>query len=162
MSSPLGTACVAGFGGGTNGISLYTPSNQFTYQLSTTSANTADSVTLGWGAAYSGPSGSYTGSLKAQLWAVTQSYSGGAIYGYILGDFPPNFSGIGAHSSSQINGGNHSINTITSSTVDVNPPPGQYCLVIVLSQYTPGSCSPNPNGYCSVDWLQFNPAVIFK
>jgi len=162
-------SCVGGSGGGTNGIRLYNPSNYFSVALSTTSANALDSVTAGWGAAYSGATGTYTGSLAATVWAVTSSYSGGTVAGTFLGNFVPNFIGSGAHSSSQIAGGGYSINTIVSSASQINPPAGQYCLVLTLEEYAPGQCvaAPNSNltgltGYCVVDWLQFNNTVIFQ
>jgi hypothetical protein len=155
-------SCVGGNGSGTNGIRLYTPNNVFTEQLSTTTANAPDITTLGWGAAYTGMiEGAYTGSLAATLWAVSSSYSGGTIYGTVLGTFIPNFTGTGAYSSSQIASGGYSINTIVSSASNYNPSAGQYCLVITLEQYSPGACSPNPNGYCTVDWLQFSSPVTF-
>jgi len=155
-------SCVGGFGGGANGIQLYDPTNWFTYALSTTSASALDSVTAGWGAKYTGPAGAYTGSLAATLWAVSSSYSGGTIYGTELGTFTPNFTGAGAHSSTQIAAGGYSITTITSSASMHNPPAGQYCVVLTLEQYMPNQCTPNPNGYCIVDWLQFSGTAIFQ
>lgn len=156
-------SCAGGNGNGTNGIRLYNPSNFFTYQLSTTIANAPDIAMLGWGAAYTGTLyGAYTGSLLANLWAVSSSYSGGAIYGHVLGDFNPNFTGAGAYSSSQLLSGGYSTNTIVSSSSKYNPPAGQYCLVITLSHYEPGMCTPSPNGYCIVDWLQFSGPVNFN
>jgi hypothetical protein len=156
-------ACPTGIGGGTNGVKLYNPSNWFTYALSTTSASVADTATVGWGAEYTGTVyGAYTGSLQATLWAVSSSYSGGTITGDLLGTFSPDFQGTGAYSTSQIASSGYSINTITSSTSSVNPSAGQYCLVLALEQYMPGQCTPNPNGYCIVDWMQFSGAVIFK
>jgi hypothetical protein len=155
-------SCAGGNGSGTNGIRLYDPANIFSYQLSTTTANAPDISTLGWGAAYTGSlEGAYTGSLFAELWAVSSSYSGGLISGTILGSFIPNFTGSGAYSSSQIASGGYSTNTIVSSSSNYNPTAGQRCLVITLLQYAPGQCSPNPNGYCIVDWLQFNAPVTF-
>lgn len=155
-------SCPERFGQGTDGVSLYTPNNQFTYKLSGTSAYGLDLVTVGWGAANSGQYYSYTGSLAATLWAVSSSYSGGYISGNILGNFVPNFTGPGAYSSRQIWGYNYSTNTIVSSSASYNPAPGQYCLVLTLEQYLPGQCTPNPNGYCIVDWLQFGGPVTFR
>jgi hypothetical protein len=155
-------ACGSGNGTGYQGIHLYNPSNWFTESLSTTTAGALDSVTLGWGAEYLGNAqGAYTGSLAATLWAVSSSYSGGAIYGTTLGTFTPNFTGGGAYSSTQIASGGYSTNTISSSTFNYNPVAGQYCLVITLEEYLPGQCTPNPNGYCVVDWLQFSSPVSF-
>ncbi len=153
-------SCISGNGSGTNGIHLYNPSNWFTYQLSTTTANVLDTATLGWGAAYTGTTGAYTGSLLASLWAVSSSYSGGTINGIVLGNFSPNFTGAGAYSSSQIWAGGYSTNTIVSSASNYNPSAGQYCLVVILEQYMPVTCS-SQNGYCIVDWLQFNAPVTF-
>lgn len=162
-TSDGGTALTCGFGngGGTNGVSLYTPNNLFTYKLSTTTANALDIATVTWGAANSGSVYSYTGSLSATLWAVSSSYSGVSIYGFVLGIFSPNFTGSGAYSSSQILAGKYSLNTIISSDAEYNPPAGQYCMVLTLMQYMPGQCSPNPDGYCIVDWLQFSNPVVF-
>jgi PKD domain len=160
-STSAALVCPGGNGNGTNGVMLYTPNNVFSYQLSTTLAGAPDVVTLGWGAAYLGVNGAFTGSLRANLWAVQSSYSGGTIFGTVLGDFPPNFTGVGAFSSSQIWGGSYSTNTISSSAVRFNPAGGQYCLVMTLSEYRPGQCFPSPDGYCIVDWLQFSSPVIF-
>lgn len=154
-------ACAAGNGAGYQGISLYTPNNLFSYQLSTTVANAPDIVTLGWGAAYTGTiQGAYTGSLKAKLWAVSSSYSGGNIFGNVLGTFNPNFTGAGAFSTSQIASGGYSTNTIVSSASSFNPSAGQYCLVITLLEYNSISCT-DPSGYCIIDWLQYGTPVTF-
>lgn len=154
--------CGASYGFGTDGLSLYTPDNNFSYSLSTTSASALNWVTLTWGARYQGPFGAYTGSLKAQLWAVRTPYFGGLINGTVLGEFMPRFTGSGAHSANQLKAGGYSVNTISSSAANVNPAAGSYCLVVTLSQYMPGQCTPNPDGYCIVDWLQFSDAVSFR
>lgn len=157
-----GLACAGVHGDGTGGVDLYSPSNNFTYNLSTVSASAYDIVTTTWGASFSGPIGSYTGSLKTKLWAVKTPYSGGSISGTVLGEFSPLFSGSGAHSATQINGGGYSITTIQSSVGNYNPVAGQYCLVMTLLQYMPGQCNPSPDGYCIVDWLQFPGVVSFR
>lgn len=155
-------ACGNASGSGTDGLQLYTPDNNFTYKLSSTAASGQDVVTLTWGAKYSAPSSAYTGTLKASLWAVKTPYSGGLISGTVLGEFIPSFTGSGAYSQSQLVGGGYSTNTISSSTSNINPAAGQYCLVLTLLQYMPGQCTPSQNGFCVVDWLQFSSAVTFR
>lgn len=161
-ASPSALYCGESYGYGTDGLSLYTPDNNFTYSLSSTSASAPDLVTLTWGARYQGSFGSYSGSLKAKLWAVRSPYFGGLINGTVLGEFVPRFTGSGAYSSNQLKAGGYSTNTISSSAANFNPTAGQYCLVITLSQYMPGQCTPSPDGYCIVDWLQFSSAVTFR
>ena len=154
--------CGNTYGSGTDGLQLYTPDNNFTYNLSSTAASSLDLVTLTWGARYTAPSTSYTGSLKASLWAVRAPYTGGLISGTVLGEFIPTFTGSGAYSQNQLIGGGYSTNTISSSTSNYNPAAGQYCLVLTLLQYMPGQCTPSQNGYCVVDWLQFSTPVTFR
>ncbi|WP_322059283.1 hypothetical protein [Paraburkholderia sp. J63] len=104
----------------------------------------------------------YSGSLRATLFAVSSSFTGGnVIQGQVLGVFNPNFTGSGAQSANQIKVGGYSTTTVISSSVEINPPAGQYCIVAALDEYSPSSCS-SSDGYCFVDWIQFPGPEIFK
>ncbi|MDP2369580.1 hypothetical protein [Rhodoferax sp.] len=152
--------CTPGRGAGVDGVKLYSADDTFTYLLSNTRANAANTVIASWGALNTGEYYEYTGSLKATLWAVKSSYSGGSIFGYEVAVLKPDFFGPGAYSSNQI----RATYGLTQRAIvsSYNPPPGQYCMVLTLLQYLPGACSPNPEGYCMVDWLQHSPRVSFQ
>jgi hypothetical protein len=93
---------------------------------------------------------------------VKSSFTGsGAISGTLLGVFIPSFTGSGAQSANQVKIGGYSTTTVVSSSVEINPPAGQYCMVAALDEYLPGSCS-SPDGYCFVDWLQFPGPATFQ
>jgi hypothetical protein len=154
--------CTPGNGTGTGGVRLYTPSSEYSYELSNIAANAPDVATLSWGAAYDGPSGTSTGPLRARLWAVSTSYAGGPISGTVLGHFVPVFSGAGAFAADRLVANGYGTHTTVSSAANTNPPAGRYCLVIVLSEQRPGACSPDSDGYCPVDWLQFGDPVTFR
>jgi hypothetical protein len=148
-----------------NGISFYDPNNYIGFQLTNTTANSLAFGTLSWGAEYTAPAGSYTGSLVATVWAVPSSYSGGTISGYLLGTFYPNFTGPGAYSPNQILAGGSSTTTIVSTTASVNPPAGQYCIVATIDEYVPSQCSIDPaglSGYCNEAWFQFTTPATFQ
>jgi hypothetical protein len=117
---------------------------------------------MGWGVRYNDTSlasSSYTGSLRIQLWAVSRPYSGGTINGYTAFTGYPNFAGAGARSSSQIYNF-YTFSGITSSGSGRNPPSGDYCLVATLEEFSP-SCT-SDDGYCIVDWLQFDRVEDFR
>lgn len=153
---PSAISCPGGSGGGTNGLAFYSPTGYTSYQLSTTSAQASEVSALTWGVQYNNSSlaaGSYSGSLRAELWAVSSSYSGGTIRGYKLGTFYPNFTGSGAHSSNTVYNGGYSTTTVQSSTSTTNPPYGSYCIVATLEEYN--------NSYLINDWIQFDKSVAF-
>ncbi|HEY3307723.1 MAG TPA: carboxypeptidase-like regulatory domain-containing protein [Desulfuromonadaceae bacterium] len=147
-----------------NGIQLYGTTS---YQLSTTTANAIETATLTWEVYYQNiyylPTGSYSGSLRARLWAVPYSFTGGTITNsYILGIFNPNFTGTGAYSSNQVYVGGYSTSPISSSVSGQNPPAGTYCVVVTIEEYnTKGGCS-DPSGYCYDQWMQYAAPVIFR
>ncbi|MFL9951527.1 hypothetical protein PQR68_36600 [Paraburkholderia agricolaris] len=159
-------SCPAGSGQGTGGLQFYSPSGSFSYSLSTVAGSAQDYATLTWGVRYSNvnnlASSSYSGSLRATLYAVKSSFTGsGAISGALFGVFIPSFTGSGAQSASQVKVNGYSTTTVVSSSVETNPPVGQYCMVAALDEYLPGSCS-SPDGYCFVDWLQFPGPATFQ
>ena len=161
VTSPSQFSCIPGHGSGSDGIQLYDPNNLFAYSTST-AASQSSPATLTWGAqySYSVNTGPYTGSLRATLWAINSSFTGGNISGYVLGRFPASFLGAGAHSSSQLLAGGSSYSGIHSSVVGTNPPAGRYCVVVTLDEYSGPSCG--ADGYCTVDWLQFSGPASFN
>jgi len=142
-----------------NGIQFNGP---VSYKVGTVAANS-----LTWGTYYQNinylPLGSYSGSLRARLWAVPYSFSGGRVNAYVLGTFIPNFTGTGAHSSDQLYVGSSSTPMTTNSiTGQTSPPPtGMYCIVATIEEFnTLGGCS-EPDGYCYDQWIQFSGAMGF-
>lgn len=156
---PAPIQCGAGYGNGTNGLRFYNPSGYTSYQISTTSAGASSLNSLSWGVAYENvmnlAAGSYSGSLRARLWAVSSPYRGGTINGVVLGTFVPNFTGAGARSASQVYVGGYSTAQVVSSGETTNPAYGSYCIVATLEQYS-------GNGYYIVDWVQFSDSLGFR
>lgn len=157
--APAPIQCGAGYGNGTNGLRFYNPSGYTSYQISTTAAGASSLNSLSWGVAYENvmnlAAGSYSGSLRARLWAVSSSYRGGTINGVVLGTFVPNFSGAGARNSNQVYVGGYSTAQVVSSGQTTNPAYGSYCIVATLEQYS-------GNGYYIVDWVQFSDSLAFR
>jgi len=137
------------------------------YQLGTSTANTAETSTLSWEVYYQNinylPTGSWSGSLRAQLWAVPYSFPGGTkITGYPLGTFTPSFTGPGSYSTNQVYVGAYSTSTISSTASSVTPPVGTYCIIAVVDEYNSlGGCT-DPSGYCFEQWIQFPGQVTFR
>jgi hypothetical protein len=160
-STVAALSCPAGQGSGVNGIVFYSPTNYTSYQISTTSANTPVTSSLTWGVQYNNvnnlASGSYSGSLRAELWAVGSSYSGGTITGYKLGTYNPIFTGSGAYSANQAYVGAYSTTTVNSTGSFSTPPAGSYCVVATLEEYTSSA-----GGFGIDDWMQFSNPVQFK
>ena len=152
-------SCGAKYGTGTNSLVLYAPSGGYSYQISTTAANTLASVSASWGAS-NGSFYSYTGSLRASLWAVPYSFSGGTITGTKIATFTPSFTGTGAYSSTQLKSNSYSTTNVSGSTIAANPSAGNYCAVLTLEMYAPEqNCS--SSGYCWMDYVQFENAMTF-
>jgi hypothetical protein len=161
--NPVTLACNAANGNGVNGVSLYNPSNLIAYTLSDLIANAAVNSSLTWGVQYQNPSlpaGSYSGSLRARLWAVSSPYLGGTITGPVLGLFTPNFAGPGARSATQVFVGGYSTTSVQSSGQQQNPAAGSYCLVATLEEFS-SSCT-SSDGFCIDDWIQFPAPVGFR
>jgi hypothetical protein len=161
--NPVTLACNGANGNGVNGLSLYNPSNFIAYTLSDLIANAAVNSTLNWGVKYQNPGlavGSYSGSLRARLWAVSSPYSGGTITGRVLGLFTPNFTGSGARSATQVFVGGFSTTSVQSSAQQQNPSAGSYCLVATLEEFS-RSCT-SSDGFCMDDWIQFPAPVGFR
>ena len=159
---PAGLTCAQQTGSGTNGLGW--ASQTLSYQISTTAADQQSSVSLGWGVQYDNPqlaSDAYTGSLRAQLWALPYSYQL-PFQGYLIANAYPDFSGAAARSSNQLYNFN-SWTGIVSAETGANPPAGSYCMVLVLEEYDPNpqDCSAADH-YCVVDFSQFSPAQSFQ
>jgi hypothetical protein len=158
-------SCPAGNGGGSSGLRFYDPQNLLAFSLSNSTGNALVVASGLWGAqySYSPVIGLYTGSISGTLWAVSSSYSGASIIsGYKIGTAPPNFTGIGAYSATQLLAGGYSYTSILSSGLTRNPPPGQYCIVETLNMYAPSICPLSSDGYCTMDWLQYPRPFTFN
>ena len=158
-------ACPSGRGTGTAGLRI--PAGMTTsYSVSNTSAKQANTTVLNWGAGYSNAnraSSSYTGSLRATLWAVSSNFTGsGKISGTRIATVYPNFTGTGSKSSNQLFNG-YSVTGIQSTTSGSNPAAGSYCMVLALDEYeTDTSVCNSGDHYCYSDWVQFPNAATFK
>ena len=152
-------SCPSGFGAGSNGLELYGVTS---YDITNGGANQTSPRSMGWGVRYNNPalaSNAYTGSLRMGLWAVSRSYTGGRISGYVLFNGSPNFTGAGARSTSQLYNFTTASNIVSSGS-GRNPPAGNYCLVATLEEFS-SSCTES-DGYCIVDWLQYDEAENFR
>lgn len=154
-------ACGSAFGAGINGVEFYDPQNIFAYSLPLP-ANTVAAGTLEWGATNTGAYYSYTGSLRVSLWSTTGPYFGApTIVDYRMAEVTPNFVGPGAYSSTQLLAGGYSYSATTSLSTVTTPPPGQYCVVMTLEMYSPTGCA-SGDGYCTMDWQQFQKPAFFN
>ena len=156
---PSGLTCTEDRGAGQNGLGF---SGAISSSIGSSAANQTASRSVGWGVRYNDANrtaDSYTGSLRVTLWAVSESFAGGAISGYKLFNGYPNFAGAGARSSSQIYN-LYTYSNIQSSGTGVNPPAGNYCIVAALDQFS-DTCT-SSDGYCYVDWVQFDGAEEFQ
>ncbi|MCB1997783.1 MAG: hypothetical protein KDG57_18260, partial [Rhodoferax sp.] len=154
---PVAIPCSPGGGAGTNGITL---SGVSTIGSLTTAANTDTTIDMDPGeiayrnSAYT--SSATTGSLRAQLWAVSQSYGGGSINGYIVSTYNIRFT----DGTNQL--GNFQSSDLQRRTLSARTPPtGAYCMVITLEEYDSRRCS-QADGYCIVDWMQFDSSSSFR
>jgi hypothetical protein len=149
-----------------NGIQFYGPT---TWSVSTTAANATETTTLTWEAYYQNinhlPTGSYSGSLRARLWAIPYSFSGGEVLNYNVGIFNPTFTGTGAYSSTQLYVGSYNTSPMTNTVTGQNPPAGTYCMVATIEEYSPGCGLYNPNvdpNWCYDQWVQFAGPITFS
>ncbi len=157
-------ACTSMHGGGTYGVQFYDYGGIIALD-STAAANAAGTSSLQWQVQYqnlSVPAGDYTGSLRARLWAVPYSVSSSIFDGAnLIGEFYPNFTGVGAYSSNQLYVGSISDVQVTSSAAQ-NPPAGEYCIVATLEEYFGDTTyCPSPDHYCEVDWWQSGNSWVF-
>jgi large repetitive protein len=153
-------SCPEQSGGAIGGLGFFGTES---YSDLSTAASTLDpSIAAGYNIRYSDPtvgSGSFTGSLRVALWAVSSSFSGGTLNGFRIATFTPNFVGTGAKSSNQLFNG-ATVTGATSTASGTTPPAGSYCMVIVLDEFT-NDCGTS-DGYCYSDWLQFPGATTFQ
>ncbi len=156
---PSGLSCPERSGTAINGLSL---EGAVSYSISNATANQSSPRSVTWGVRYNNPSlstSSYTGTLRVKLWALSSSFpDSGTINGYPLFEGYPNFTGQGARSSSQLYNF-YSVTNIVSSGTGTNPPPGRYCIVATLDQFS-STCT-SSSGYCYSDWAQFGGAQQF-
>ncbi len=101
-------------------------------------------LTLDLGKIVNDRDGGKSGSLRVQLWATASPYSGGDIYGYILGT-----KNIG-----QLEGGYY-FHSMSASTTYKRPPTGTYYVTLTLEEYTSA-------GFVIVDFLTFSGAKTFS
>lgn len=154
---PPPIACASGSGAGLNGITL---SGSSRFGALTTAASTDTTVTVDPGAiAYrdaSLTSNAITGTLRAQLWAVPQSYGGGRISGYVVATYDIRFT----DGSNQL--GNGQSSDLLEHTLSARTPPkGAYCMVLTLEEYDSRQCT-DADHFCVVDWTQFGSSSSFR
>ncbi len=90
------------------------------------------------------PVGTHSGSIRIQLWATFQQYTGGTINGYKIAEID-----LGV-----LNGGN-TFREINRTVYTNNPPPGSYYMSIVLAEYNRGK-------YWTADWKNYPKRQIFN
>lgn len=150
-------SCPSQGGSGTNGLSLF---GLASYSNLSGSSSSTGTVTLDPGeVSYNNPnlsSTARTGSLRASLWAVSSSYGGGGINGYVVARYGISFTGGG----NQLTNGQSS-NLVSQTLSATTPPRGAYCMVVTLEQYDSVSCS-SADRYCIMDWQQFATNAIFQ
>lgn len=154
---PVAIACDSRSGSGVDGLQLY---GTATHGPLTTAAQTATTIRLDPGEiGYANPAlaaDATTGSLRARLWAVSSSYAGGDISGWVVATYDIRFT----------NGGNQLRNGESSNLSErllgaTTPPAGSYCLVVSLEEYDSRNC-PSDDNYCIADWTQFPASVGFR
>jgi len=155
--APVAIACDGRSGSGVDGLQLY---GIATHGPLTGAAQTTTTITLDPGEiGYANPAlgaDATTGSLRARLWAVSSSYAGGDISGWVVATYGIRFT----------NGGNQLRNGESSNLTEqllaaTTPPAGSYCLVVTLEEYDSRNCSSADN-YCIADWTQFPNSVGFR
>ncbi|ENX01020.1 hypothetical protein F899_01653 [Acinetobacter sp. CIP 101934] len=141
----------------TSGLDFY---GSLKYAITNTTSNLE--TRLKWGVTSNQPyaiSDSYTGSIRARLFAFPESFTGSTnSNGYQIGEYYPNFSGT-VKSTNQLYA-----NTYVSGIISYNQKPsipsGSYCIVAFLEEYNEYSCS-HHDKYCVAAWLQFENAETF-
>ena len=116
-----------------------------------------------WGVAYIDSninSNLYTGSLRAKVYAVSTPYYGAALNGYLIGEYMPNFSGLGSHSPNNLNKNYTNSEIVSADEKSINIPLGNYCAVVTLEEYSPNLCN-SSDGYCTQAWYQFEDPIVF-
>jgi hypothetical protein len=74
---------------------------------------------------------STSGSLRTRLWAVDSAYGGGGLNGYVIATMPLMFTGQGDQLT------NFQSAPVAAQTLTAqSPPPGSYCIVTTLEQYS--------------------------
>ncbi len=153
---PVAIACDSRSGSGVDGLQLY---GTATHGPLTAAAQKATTIRLDPGEiGYANPAlaaDATTGSLRARLWAVSSSYAGGDIGGWVVATYDIRFT----------NGGNQLRNGESSNLSErllgaTTPPAGSYCLVVTLEEYDSRNCTSDDN-YCIADWTQFPTSVGF-
>lgn len=141
--------CVQNRSSSTNGIQF---NGQVEYVINTI-------TTLTWGVYHENLKGMgpnyYSGSIRARLWAVPYSFSGGTLNGFVIGTFTPNFTGSSAFTQNQLYVNGYTSPQTTESYAGSNPPTGNYCIVATIEEFdSAAGCA--SDGYCYTQWIQFS------
>jgi hypothetical protein len=138
-------------------IGFQTGADSVAYHFGSYEALKPLAPTLQWTLVHSGDS--YSGTIRVELVARSDAFDG-SLTGTKVLSVRPQFSGAGAHSSSQVEG-NYTWNlTSIDAYSGAKLPMGKYCVVALLEQFTSGACAQN-DFFCVVDWVPFKePAVI--
>lgn len=102
------------------------------------------------------PAAAVSGRLRASLWALNASYTGGTLTGQLVARSPLVFAG----GSNQL-GNNQRADVQPATLSAVSPSRGSYCMVITLEELAPTRCAAS-DGYCIVDWAQFATSNQFQ
>ena len=150
--------CGENSGSSPKGLEFYGP---ISYNLSD---NNPVKTQVTWGVKYADSNlqnDSYSGSLRIRLYAVSESYSGSSLNGYVIGEYFPNFNGDGSASTNQLKVNYNVENIVSKDEKNLKIPSGKYCTVITLEEFDEQSCS-STDRFCIQSWMQFkDPATFF-
>lgn len=150
--------CGENSGSSPKGLEFYGP---ISYKLSD---NNPVKTQVTWGVKYADSNlqnDSYSGSLRIRLYAVSESYSGSSLNGYVIGEYFPNFNGDGSASTNQLKVNYNVENIVSKDEKNLKIPSGKYCTVITLEEFDEQSCS-STDRFCIQSWMQFkDPATFF-
>ncbi len=150
--------CGENSGSSPKGLEFYGP---ISYKLSD---NNPVKTQVTWGVKYADSNlqnDSYSGSLRIRLYAVSESYSGSSLNGYVIGEYFPNFNGDGSASTNQLKVNYNVENIVSKDEKNLKIPSGKYCAVITLEEFDEQSCS-STDRFCIQSWMQFkDPATFF-
>lgn len=149
--------CGENSGSSTRGLEFYGP---ISYNLSD---NNPVKTEIKWGVQYNDSNmqnNSHTGSLRIRLYAVSESYSGSSLNGYVIGEYFPSFNGDGSASANQLKV-NYNVESIVSKDEKyIKIPSGKYCTVITLEEFDQQTCSESDH-FCIQSWMQFKDSATF-
>lgn len=150
--------CGENSGSSAKGLEFYGP---ISYSLSD---NNPVKTEIKWGVQYNDSNmqnNSHTGSLRIRLYAVSESYSGSSLNGYVIGEYFPSFNGDGSASANQLKINYNVENIVSKDEKNIKIPSGKYCTVITLEEFDQQTCS-EVDHFCIQSWMQFkDPAKFF-